>query len=57
MDSEVLDLDTHKELLVLAKLNEEGLNRELQKGYDDMLAGRTRDAKQVFADIRRDYGL
>lgn len=57
MDSEVLDLDTHKELLVLAKLNEEGVNRELQKGYDDMLAGRTRDAKQVFADIRRDYGL
>ena len=26
-----------------------------QKGYDEMLAGKTRLAKQVFANIRRDY--
>lgn len=30
---------------------------ELEKGYADMKAGRTKPAKQAFADIRRDYGI
>ena len=38
-------------------LSQEQLNTELQKGYDDVLAGRTKPANQVFAAIRRDYGL
>ena len=38
-------------------LSQEQLNTELQKGYDDVLAGRTKTADQVFAAIRRDYGL
>ena len=38
-------------------LSQEQLNTELQKGYDDVLAGRTKPADQVFAAIRRDYGL
>ncbi len=37
------------------KLNEE-LNEELEKGYADMVSGRAKPAKQVFADIRKDYG-
>ena len=39
----------------MSALSEEDLNAELEKGYADMVAGRTKPAKQVFADIRRDY--
>ena len=38
-------------------LGTEGLHVELEKGYVDMKAGRTKDAQNVFADIRKDYGL
>lgn len=40
-----------------AELTETELNAELEKGYVDMAAGRTKPAKQAFADIRKDYGL
>ena len=40
-----------------AELTEAELNAELEKGYADMAAGRTKPAKQAFADIRKDYGL
>ena len=33
------------------------LDAELEKGYADMKAGKTKPAKQAFADIRRDYGI
>jgi len=33
------------------------LDAELEKGYADMAAGRTKPARQAFADIRNDYGL
>ena len=41
----------------VTELTEAELNAELEKGYADMLAGRTKPARQAFADIRRDYGL
>lgn len=41
----------------MSELTEEALNAELEKGYEDALAGRTKPAKQVFADIRKDYDL
>ena len=41
----------------VSKLSEAELNAELEKGYADMTAGRTKPAKQVFADIRKDYGI
>ena len=40
-----------------AKLSETELNAELEKGYADMTEGRTKPAEQVFADIRKDYGV
>ena len=40
-----------------AELAEAELNAELEKGYADMAAGRTKPVKQVFTDIRKDYGL
>lgn len=33
------------------------LDAELEKGYADMKAGRTKSVKSTFADIRKDYGL
>lgn len=39
------------------ELTEAELKAELEKGYADMAAGRTKLVKQVFTDIRKDYGL
>lgn len=41
----------------VSELSEDQLHAELQKGYDDALAGRTKPASDVFAAIRRDYGV
>lgn len=41
----------------VSTLDEEALNAELEKGFADLEAGRTRDAKSVFDDLRRDYGV
>ena len=41
----------------MSRLTQEQLDAELQKGYDDIQADRTKPAKQVFDSIRRDYGL
>ncbi|GFI27911.1 hypothetical protein IMSAGC012_03040 [Lachnospiraceae bacterium] len=46
-----------KKLVNVAGLNEAEFDAELEKGYADMNAGRTKSAKQAFADIRKDYGL
>jgi len=39
------------------ELTEAELDEELEKGYADMAAGRTKPARQAFADIRKDYGI
>ena len=41
----------------VAELSETELDAELEKGYADMKAGKTKPAKQAFADIRRDYRI
>lgn len=41
----------------VAEMTEAELNTELEKGYADMVAGRTKPARQAFADIRKDYGI
>ena len=41
----------------VAELTEAELNAELEKGYADMVARRTKPARQTFADIRKDYGI
>lgn len=45
------------DLVDVSKLTEEELDAELEKGYADILVGRTRDAKSVFADLYRYYGI
>lgn len=46
-----------KKPMSMAALTEDQLNAELEKGYEDMLEGRTKSAGMVFSDIRKDYGL
>lgn len=41
----------------MSALSEAELNSELEKGYADIKAGRTKEASTVFADIRKDYNL
>lgn len=43
--------------LDISTMTDEQLNAELEKGFADIAAGRTRPVKQVFDDIRRDYGV
>ena len=38
----------------ISMLRTEELHAELEKGYADMMAGRTKDGKTVFADIRKE---
>lgn len=41
----------------VTKLTEAEWDAELEKGYADMTEGRTKPAKQAFADIRKDYNI
>ncbi len=41
----------------MSKLDEQELGWELEKGYRDVLDGRTKPAGKVFDEIRRDYGI
>ena len=41
----------------ITELSETELNAELEKGYADMIAGKTKLAKQAFADMRGDYRI
>lgn len=43
--------------LDMSNLSEEQINEELEKGYADMKAGRTKPASKIFEDIRKDYNL
>ena len=41
----------------ISTLTEAQLNAELEKGYADITAGRTKSGKTVFEGIRKDYGV
>lgn len=43
--------------LSVEELTETKLHAELEKGYADMLEGKTKPARQAFSDIRKDYGV
>ena len=46
-----------EKMMDMSKLTDQELNGELDKGYQDVLAGRTKPAGKVFEDIRKDYGV
>lgn len=41
----------------ISKLTQAQMNAELEKGYADVVAGRTKVAGAVFSEIRKDYGV
>ena len=41
----------------MSTLSDEQINADLEKGYADMKSGRTKPARKVFSDIRKDYKL
>lgn len=41
----------------MSQLTEHQLSAELEKGYEDIAAGRTKPAREVFDSIRKDYGV
>lgn len=41
----------------MGALDEKQMDAELEKGYTDVLEGRTKPAGKVFEAVRRDYGL
>jgi len=43
-------------VLDVSKISNEQLGLEIQKGYDDVINGRTRPAKDVFDSLREKYG-
>ena len=43
--------------LDVSRMTVEQLHAELEKGYADIQAGRARPASEVFADIRKEYGI
>lgn len=46
-----------KRIVDMSVLTEEELNEELEKGYADVQARRTKDAKTAIDNIRKDYQL
>ncbi|QEA34164.1 type II toxin-antitoxin system RelB/DinJ family antitoxin (plasmid) [Leuconostoc carnosum] len=44
-------------VLNVSTLTEDEMNNELEKGYNQMLAGKGQSADQVFTSIRQDYHL
>ena len=43
--------------LNMAALTEEELNEEIEKGYADILAGRTKPFEQAVAEMRKDFKI
>lgn len=41
----------------LSKMTQENLDRELERGWKDVLNGRTASAEKLFSDLRKKYGL
>ena len=51
------EVKSSKRIVDMSVLSEEELKEELEKGYADVQAGRTKDAKTAFDNIRKDYQL
>lgn len=43
--------------ICISALHKEELDAEIEKGYIDILEGRTKPAKQAFDEMRKDFNL
>ena len=48
---------TMRKIIDMNKLTQEEINTEIQKAIDGVKAGKVRLAKEVFAEIRKKYGI
>lgn len=46
-----------EKIIDISQLSEKELNEKLEKAYEDMLKERTRNAKDVFSDIQKNYNF
>ena len=46
-----------EKMVDMTKLTAKELDVELEKGYQDILAGRKKPASKIFDEIRKDYGI
>ncbi len=46
-----------EKMVDMTKLTAKELDAELEKGYQDILAGRKKPASKIFDEIRKDYGI
>lgn len=47
----------NKKLIEVSALTESELEKELEKGYEDLNNGKVKEAEKAFSDIRKDYNL
>ena len=47
----------YEKTICIGPLSEEELNAELEKGYADIQAGRTKPLEQAIAEMRRDFKI
>lgn len=52
-----IDKSTNKHPVDISKLSAYEMDMKIEKGFQDMLAGRIVPAKKAFVDIRKDYRL
>lgn len=46
-----------EKMVDMTKLTAKELDAELEKGYQDILAGRKKPASKIFDEVRKDYGI
>lgn len=46
-----------RRLISIGSLSEEEFNAEIEKGFEDVAAGRMRPFANVLSDLKRDYGI
>lgn len=47
----------HEKPVCMGALSKEELNAKIEKGYTDILEGKTKPAKQAFDEMRKDFNL
>lgn len=53
----ILMSDVYEKPVCMGALTKEELNAGLEKGYADILAGRTKPIDEAIADMRKDFDL
>lgn len=55
--SNALGLPPYRKPLEISSMTKDELNMELEKGYQDVLEGRTKPINEVFESLNNEYGI